>query len=389
MSALLLAWALNWLALIPWRRSIGQHWTERARLLYPAVYSAQACGTCFGLSAAFALRVAGGEWARCWAEGMVAAWLGGKLAMYALSREVWPELTLKRWLRKFVIQLTFQFSGFWFVFLCAIIFMPPEFGLTAVLIGLAVGIFLLAMIFGCPQAVFKRLRLWTPAPEHQRALAQRAVMALQAELRGVWFCEGPAAYAAAFMISHDFVFSETLAKILSDEEFYAICLHEATHLTESRWTIAGRVVTGLRIWPFIFVRPAFTAGGPGGLLPLVVLFWLLNVTGRKLGRRMEVRADAQAAKQSPSPQVYARALEKFYEHNKTPAVMRAKSSRVHPDLYDRLLAVGIQPAYPRPAVPRRVNVIFIGQFVAMLAIEFSWFIVEGVKLIEGIVKSIK
>jgi hypothetical protein len=34
-----LAFGLNWLALIPWRRSVGKHWTERARLLYPALVS--------------------------------------------------------------------------------------------------------------------------------------------------------------------------------------------------------------------------------------------------------------------------------------------------------------------------------------------------------------
>ena len=34
--AALLAMTLNWLALIPWRRSRGAHWTERARRLYPA-----------------------------------------------------------------------------------------------------------------------------------------------------------------------------------------------------------------------------------------------------------------------------------------------------------------------------------------------------------------
>src|SRR5439155_16212520 len=27
--------ATNWLALIPWRRAKGQHWTEQARLLHP------------------------------------------------------------------------------------------------------------------------------------------------------------------------------------------------------------------------------------------------------------------------------------------------------------------------------------------------------------------
>jgi sterol desaturase/sphingolipid hydroxylase (fatty acid hydroxylase superfamily) len=40
-AAFLLAWGLNWLALIPWRRSAGKHWTERARLLWPVCKSAR------------------------------------------------------------------------------------------------------------------------------------------------------------------------------------------------------------------------------------------------------------------------------------------------------------------------------------------------------------
>src|SRR5258708_36778623 len=40
-GAFLLSAGLNWLALIPWRRSVGRHWTERARLLYPVRKSAR------------------------------------------------------------------------------------------------------------------------------------------------------------------------------------------------------------------------------------------------------------------------------------------------------------------------------------------------------------
>ena len=36
------AFALNWLALIPFRRSKGSHWTKRARALYPAQIGAGA-----------------------------------------------------------------------------------------------------------------------------------------------------------------------------------------------------------------------------------------------------------------------------------------------------------------------------------------------------------
>ena len=48
---------------------------------------------------------------------------------------------------------------------------------------------------------------------------------------------------------------------------------------------------------------------------------------------------------------YARALEKIYEANLLPVVLREK--RVHPDLYDRLVAAGATPAYARPKPPPR------------------------------------
>jgi hypothetical protein len=50
-------------------------------------------------------------------------------------------------------------------------------------------------------------------------------------------------------------------------------------------------------------------------------------------------------------QTYARALERIYEVNLTPAVLGGRP--MHPHLYDRLLAAGVQPSYPRPAPPRR------------------------------------
>jgi len=69
---------------------------------------------------------------------------------------------------------------------------------------------------------------------------------------------------------------------------------------------------------------------------------------------MERRADAMATvHEGPSPGTYARALERLYQINQMPAVMPGK--RTHPNLYDRLLAAGVTPAYPRPAAPARLT----------------------------------
>ncbi len=49
---------------------------------------------------------------------------------------------------------------------------------------------------------------------------------------------------------------------------------------------------------------------------------------------------------------YARGLEKIYEANLIPVVLHPKR-HPHPDLFDRLAAAGVPPAYDRPAPPPR------------------------------------
>ena len=44
---------------------------------------------------------------------------------------------------------------------------------------------------------------------------------------------------------------------------------------------------------------------------------------------------------------YARALARLYEDNLAPAVMPKETT--HPHLYDRLVAAGVTPDFPRPA----------------------------------------
>jgi hypothetical protein len=74
------------------------------------------------------------------------------------------------------------------------------------------------------------------------------------------------------------------------------------------------------------------------------------LTFRVVARRMEARADAAAAgRESESRWAYGRALERIYEANLVPAVLRRKGT--HPHLYDRLTACGPHPAYPRPQPP--------------------------------------
>ena len=79
---------------------------------------------------------------------------------------------------------------------------------------------------------------------------------------------------------------------------------------------------------------------------------LALVLSQRMARRMEVRADSCAAENAADQATYARALERIYQINLIPAVMSGRR-RIHPHLYDRMLAVGVTPDYPRPMPPRR------------------------------------
>jgi hypothetical protein len=80
--------------------------------------------------------------------------------------------------------------------------------------------------------------------------------------------------------------------------------------------------------------------------------------GGGLARRLETRADAHAHHvESGAPGaargVYARALSRLGEVNLIPAVGWAAGT--HPHLYDRLLAAGQEPDFPRPPPPSRAR----------------------------------
>jgi hypothetical protein len=139
--------------------------------------------------------------------------------------------------------------------------------------------------------------------------------------------------------------------VLDDDELRAVAAHELAHLDEPRVVRALRVAVGLLTATAILTLPlvggVFGVAGPlvvfAGVLVVVLLF-------RRLARRMEERADAAARSQDHGDsEVYARALERIYESNLAPAVLRRAA--MHPHLYDRLVSAGVQPSYPRPAPP--------------------------------------
>src|SRR5436189_3285993 len=96
--AAVFVWAINWLALIPFRRSKGKHWTERARVLYPARVGLISEIWTLPVIVAMGQRLLFEEEAPHWLLSGLAAWAGAAAGSYFFTREVYPATTLKAWL---------------------------------------------------------------------------------------------------------------------------------------------------------------------------------------------------------------------------------------------------------------------------------------------------
>ena len=97
-------------------------------------------------------------------------------------------------------------------------------------------------------------------------------------------------------------------------------------------------------------------GGANNSLLLLIPVLFLALVRRRVSHRMEERADKIAIEcKHINPEVYARALERLYQTNQMPAVTPSRANKTHPDLYDRMLAAGVTPDFPKPKPARSLN----------------------------------
>lgn len=339
------------LALIPWRKSIGAHWTERARLLWPA--RRVLVGTCIAcLIAAMPLpEVLGhrGDSTACY----VAAIVGYLLGSFFSSREIEPRYTFPRWLYETFWQVLVQF-GMLAIFIWLLHTMPeamePRDWLRFALGTLAV-IVILTGVWLPVLYLFRKART-SPDLRLERLVDE---MALKTGIkpRRVYYGESPLARAAALIYLRSLVFTSRVLEVLTDDELRSIILHELAHLREPLLPRLSRLIPTLALMLITLVRPVMHQFETGGLFGLILVMVMLLKLAQRIARRMEHHADDAAIQGSLDPAVYARALEKLYEVNQMPAVMRG-NKMIHPHLYDRMLAAGVTPDYPRPQPPGRM-----------------------------------
>lgn len=343
-----LTFGINLLTAIPWRKAVEAHWTERARLLWP-VRTSSASNVVL-LPTLLALTEVMGGWATVtqnfipWLCGFLGAFLG----TFPLDREIHPRLTFADWLRLASITWVVRLSPLLSV-ITGMILMPVKPGWA--MAGVAIGVLAAwaAFNFGLVLWLLRQFGLLHEPGERLWGIVSESALRTGQTPPVTWRLDSLFANAMAFPTTGELVFTNQLLDIMTDEEVSAITAHELAHLTESKGVLASRLAGSMRFYPLIFLQPVLAEFGPLGIAGLVCLTVLFTKMTLKLSRTMETRADAIATTSQGDEGIYARALEKLYRENKVPAVVR--NARTHPHLYDRLLAAGIQPDYPRPAVP--------------------------------------
>ena len=144
-------------------------------------------------------------------------------------------------------------------------------------------------------------------------------------------------------------FTTAAVECLTPRQLTAIAGHELEHLREPRGTRALRAAWNMAYGlPPLFI-PALPRCPAIGLLLGIVLFILSAFAYRSLSVRLEERADIAARNSRGDEGEFAAALERLYEVNLLPAVTSVRQG--HPHLYDRLIASGSTPTFPRPRPP--------------------------------------
>lgn len=356
----------NWFGLWGWRRSAGAHWTDRARVLWPARVTAimnlflipvvlWLAQLCFFPNTPVSPLVNG-----------AAAALGALLGCYFFDRTIYPGLDFKGWFHQAAVGWGARFMVLGAVVIAALA-MPERWSVQMAEVILGYLAFHAVLNWGLYLRYLRWTKYLTPAGERLQRITEATGVRMGVRPRAVWQIEGAAAHAFAFPVTREMAVSTRLLEILDDEEVAAICAHEMAHLSESKNVLAGRLLGSLSLSPMMFMNPCTGWFGPFGLLLPFALVWLLVRFTRSFTMRMEKRADAEALHQQLHQGVYARALEKLYRENLIPAVGTTNRS-THPHLYDRMLAAGITPDYPRPARPKKLSWAGLVTYATMAAI---------------------
>lgn len=219
---------------------------------------------------------------------------------------------------------------------------------------------------------WRALGLVTPPTKELDTLVRDTAAAAQTPLSGVMVWRWRTANAFALVGVNQIAVTERLIELLSPEELRGVVQHELAHLREPRWMYVVRLCMALLPLSLLLLRPLAGTHGILGVFGLLAALTVALAAGSRALRSAESTADAGAHGGEVAP-AYARALEKLHEDRLLPAAMSGDTQRSHPDLYDRMLAAGVTPEFPKPAPPPSRGGVgyFLGLVVVFALVGFA------------------
>lgn len=219
----------------------------------------------------------------------------------------------------------------------AIVLGATALGMIAIILLLRGGALRLARALGAVQA----------APPRLLEVVRRAADRSERAVPDTVVVPSGAVNAFAFVYAGVLGVTSALVELLDDTELEAIVLHELGHLAESPAALRTRALSLTAFTTFALLELESRVSLWIVLVHVLVVIAIARWV-RARTRALEQAADAHAHDHVEEG-TYARALEKIYRLNLFPAVQGGR--RVHPDLYDRMIAAGVTPDYPRPPAP--------------------------------------
>lgn len=365
--------ALNWLAVRPFHRAAGQHWTERARVLWPIRQSSSfTLWLTPGITVLVALILFPEQTKDTTWPLAVAAIIGAFLGSFPLDRVLFPHLTVRSWAHQVLAWWSIRLLGF-AMLITAGFMMPREWGWqTAAWTVSGVGAFVWLQRRGW-LTLAEWFHIAEPAPARLVELVSSLAAQQGVRLNRVWLLRSVIDGAFALPLTRELLFTDRALEVHSEFELKAIAGHELGHLKESNAALATRAASVFGVTPWVMLKPMVASFGTA---PALILLgcgsWLLGWLIKRFSRRMEMAADAAGQAAETEAGDYARALERLHEANLIPAVF-PKDNLTHPHLYDRLVAIGHTPTYPRPAKPTDFNwtVLLLLLLLAVLGIVWA------------------
>src|SRR5262245_57871277 len=241
----------------PWRRSVGQHWTERARLAYApgmaVLLLAVFLSGLIGMAGGMAMEsMAVTPWALGSALLGAAAFSGALTVRYIWLRELWgPRVTFRTWVAGCLLLMLGFIPGL-VVVVALLLIMPDRLNAMAVYKFCAGVLAVTFFALGGGLRLLRLLGIARPAPAALSSMVQELAQKMNAPSAiSVFVLEWAHVNALAWPRFRAIGFAKALLEVMTEHEVRAVAAHELAHLLEPKWVMRVRTAYMFAYLPLV------------------------------------------------------------------------------------------------------------------------------------------